>query len=117
MHLHNLEHLLLSGLIKIDIISFNAMKWYVFVIFLVTGLSVAGFLVIFFNIDPYESANQARYLFFTALFMAIWGFGTLLLNRFKLKIDWPDFYESFKMSFIISLILCLGIFIIRYVRY
>lgn len=90
------------------------MKWYVLVNFLITGLSIAGLLVMFFNVDPYGADNLIRYLFFASFFMILWGFSTLALNRFKTKIDWPDFYKSFKIGFIISLILCLGLFIIRY---
>ena len=93
------------------------MKWYVLVIFLVTALSIAGLLVVSFNLDPYTSSVQVKYLFFASLFMALWGFSTLALNRFKLKMDWPDFYRLFKISFIISLVVCLGIFVIKYVRY
>lgn len=93
------------------------MKWYVLVIFLVTGLSVVGLLVMFFNVDPYKANNQVKHLFFTSLFMTIWGFSTLALNRFRFKMDWPDFYGSFRMGFIISLVGCLIIFLIRYGRY
>gem|GEM_PF-7065118 len=93
------------------------MKWYVLVIFLVTGLSIVGFLIIFFNLNPYQSGVQVKYLFFTSFFMALWGIATLALNRFKLKLDWPDFYKSFKIGFVISLVICLSIFLIRYVRY
>ena len=81
------------------------------------GLSVAGLLIISFNLDPYKSSTQVKYLFFTSLFMVLWGFSTLALNRFKLKTDWPDFYKSFKIGFIISAVVCLSIFVIRYVRY
>ena len=93
------------------------MKWYVWVIFLVTGLSITGFLVIFLNTDPYRVTALTRYLFFTSLFMALWGFSTLALNRFKLKMDWPDFYKSFKIGFVISLVICLSVFMVRYVKY
>ncbi len=93
------------------------MRWYILVIFLVMGLSVAGLLMIFLNLDPYKATVLTKYLFFTSLFTALWGLSTLALNRFKLKPDWPDFYKLFKISFIISLVLCLGIFVIRYVRY
>ena len=79
------------------------MKWYVLIIFLVTGLSIAGLLVVSFNLDPYKVNNQIKYLFFTSLFVALWGFSTLALNKFKLKMDWPDFYKSFKIGFIISI--------------
>ena len=91
------------------------MKWYILVIFFVTGLSVAGLLVISFNLNPYGVANQIRFLFFTSLFIAIWGLSTLILNRFKIKLDWPDFYKSFKIGFIVSLVASLSIFLIRYV--
>ena len=91
------------------------MKWYILVIFLVTGLSVAGLLIISLNLNPYTSGIQVKYLFFTSLFLVLWGFNTLALNRFKLKPDWPDFYKSFRMGLTVSLIVCLGIFLIRYV--
>ena len=93
------------------------MKWYVLVIFLVMGLSIAGLLIISLNLDPYKSSTQVKYLFFASLFMVLWGFNTLVLNRFKLKPDWPDFYKSFRISFIISLVGCLLIFFVKYVRY
>jgi len=93
------------------------MKWYVFVIFLVTGLSIAGLLVISFNLDPYGATTLVKYLFFTSLFMFLWGLSTLAFNRFKFKPDWPDFRRSFRMGFAISLIICLGIFVTRYGRY
>ncbi|OGN10560.1 MAG: hypothetical protein A3I26_01380 [Candidatus Yanofskybacteria bacterium RIFCSPLOWO2_02_FULL_43_10] len=93
------------------------MKWYVLVIFLIMGLSVAGLLTISFNFNPYQSGIQVKYLFFASLFMVLWGFSTLALNRFKLKMDWPDFYKSFKIGLIISLAGCLLIFIVRHVRY
>ena len=93
------------------------MKWYTLVIFLVTGLSVVGLLIVSFNLDPYQSGIQVKLLFFASLFMVLWGFGTLALNRFKLKTDWPDFYKLFRMGFVISLAICLVIFVIRYVRY
>jgi len=92
------------------------MKWYVLIIFLVTGLSIAGLLVISFNLDPYKVNNQIKYLFFTSLFISLWGVSTLALNRFKTRIDWPDFYESFKIGFVISLVVSLSIFVIRYAR-
>jgi len=92
------------------------MKWYVLVIFLVMGLSIAGLLIISLNLDPYKSSTQVKYLFFTSLFIVLWGFGTLALNRFKLKMDWPDFYKSFRIGFIISLVGCLTIFLIKNVR-
>ena len=76
-----------------------------------------GLLIISFNLDPYSSSNRIKYLFFTSLFMVLWGFNTLVLNRFKLKPDWPDFYKSFRISFIISLVGCLLIFFVKYVRY
>jgi len=93
------------------------MKWYVSVIFLVTALSIAGLLIISFSADPYRATALVKYLFFTSLFTTLWGFSTLVLNRFKLKTDWPDFYGSFKNGFIISLTACLIIFLIRHVRY
>lgn len=93
------------------------MKWYVLIIFLVTGLSFAGLLMVFLNLDPYGATALVKYLFFTSLFVFLWGFSTLVLNRFKLKIDWPDFYKSFRIGFAISLAVCLSIFVIRYVRY
>ncbi len=93
------------------------MKWYVLVIFLVTGLSIAGLLIISFNLDPYKATALTKYLLFTSLFTALWGVSTLVLSRFKLKMDWPDFYKSFRIGFVISLIVCLGIFVIRYGRY
>ena len=92
------------------------MKWYVLVIFLVTGLSIVGLLVISLNLDPYKSNIQIKYLFFTSFFLVLWGLGTLTLNRFKFKPDWPDFYKSFKIGFVISLVSCLSIFLIRYAR-
>ena len=92
------------------------MKWYVLVIFLVTGLSIVGLLTILFNVDPYKSNTQIKYLFFTSLFMTLWGFGALVFNRFKLKPDWPDFYKSFKIGLIVSLVVCLLVFLVRYAR-
>jgi len=92
------------------------MKWYVLVIFLVMVLSVTGLLIVSFNLDPYRSSVQVKYLFFTSLFLVLWGFGTLALNRFKLKMDWPDFYKSFRIGFIVSLVAILSIFLIRYAR-
>lgn len=79
------------------------MKWYVLVIFLVTGLSIAGLLVVFLNVDPYKANNQIKLLFFASIFMSLWGFTTLALNRFKFRMDWPDFYESFKRGFFVSM--------------
>lgn len=95
----------------------NYMKWYVLVIFLITGASIVGLLIISFNLDPYRATVLTKYLFFTSLFMVLWGVSTLALNRFKLKIDWPDFYKSFKIGLIISLAGCLSVFVIRYVVY
>lgn len=92
------------------------MRWYVLTIFLITGLSVVGFLIVLFNLDPHKDIVLSKYLFFTSFFMFFWGFSTLVLNRFKFKIDWPDFYKSFKTAFIISLVVCLGVFVIRYAR-
>lgn len=93
------------------------MKWYVLVIFLVIGLSVVGLFVISFNLDPYKSSVHIKYLFFTSLFMAIWGFSASALNRFKLRIDWPDFYESFKTGFIVSMaILAVYVFISQIIK-
>ena len=92
------------------------MRWYVLVIFLVIGLSIAGLLIVSFNLDPYRTTASIKYLFFTSLFITLWGFSTLALNRFKLKMDWPDFYKSFRMGIIISLVICLSIFLIRYAR-
>ena len=92
------------------------MKWYVLVIFLVIGLSIAGLLIISFNLDPYKVNNQIKYLFFISFFMALWGFGTLALNRFKLKPDWPDFYKSFRVGFLISVLFSLGLFFVRLVK-
>lgn len=77
---------------------------------------MAGLLVIFLNTDPYKAIKQIKYLFFASLFVFIWGFSTLALNKFKTRIDWPDFYKSFRMGFVISLAVCLGIFAIRYAR-
>lgn len=91
------------------------MKWYVLVIFFITGLSVAGLLVISFNLDPYKAGIQIKYLFFTSLFISLLGLSTLVLNKFKTRIDWPDFYKSFKISLIVSLVISLSIFLIRYV--
>lgn len=93
-----------------------AMKWYVLVIFLVTGLSIAGLLVVFLNIDPYKANSQIKFLFFASMFMSLWGFVTLALNGFKFRVDWPDFYKSFKIGSIISLAICLTVFAIRYAR-
>ena len=93
------------------------MKWYVLVIFLVTALSIAGLLVVSLNLDPYKTGTLIKFLFFISLFMAFWGFSTSVLNKFKFKPDWPDFYKSFTMGLIISLVVCLSIFLIRYVRY
>ena len=92
------------------------MKWYILVIFLVTGLSFVGLLTISFNLDPYKATVLTKYLFFTSLFTTVWGVSTLALNKFKLKMDWPDFYKSFRMGLIISLVICFGIFIVRYGR-
>ena len=92
------------------------MKWYILVIFLVTGLSIAGLLTISFNLDPYKESSQIKYLFFASLFMALWGFSTLVLNRFKLKMDWPDFYKSFRIGFIISITIFAGYILIIVVR-
>ena len=93
------------------------MKWYILVTFLIMGLSVTGLLVILFNLDPYKATVSTKYLFFIYLFVALWGFSTLVVNKFKLKTDWPDFQESFKKGFIVSLVGCLIIFIIKNVRY
>lgn len=93
------------------------MKWYVLIIFLVTVLSIAGLLVVSFNLDPYKPNIHVKYLFFMSLFITLWGFSTLALNRFKIKIDWPDFRESFKTGFIVSLVGSLIIFLTRYGRY
>lgn len=79
------------------------MKWYVLVIFLVTGLSIAGLLVVFLNVDPYRANNQIKLLFFASMFMSLWGIVTLALNRFKFRMDWPDFYGSFKKGFFVSM--------------
>lgn len=81
------------------------MKWYVLVIYLVTGFSMAGLLVGFFNINPYQANNQVKYLFFALLFMLLWGFNTLAINKFKFKVDWPDFYRSFRTGLIIAVII------------
>lgn len=86
------------------------------IIFLVTGLSMAGLLIVSLNIDPYKTTVLTKYLFFTSFFLVLWGVGTLALNRFKLKPDWPDFYKSFKISFIIAIVVCLGVFVIRYAQ-
>ncbi len=93
------------------------MKWYILIIFLVTGLSVAGLLVIFLNLDPYRANSQIKYLFFTSFFMALWGFSASAVNKFELKTDWVDFYRSFKVGFIISIVICISFIAIRYVRY
>ena len=58
--------------------------------------------------DPYKATDSVMFLFFGSLFMVIWGLMTMLLNRFKLKIDWPDFYKSFRIGFIISLAIFAG---------
>lgn len=92
------------------------MKWYVLVIFLVTGLSITGLLIISFNLDPYRATILTKYLFFLSLFIALWGFSTLALNRFKFRMDWPDFYKSFRTGLIVSLAGCLVIFLIKNVR-
>jgi len=90
------------------------MKWYILTIFLVVGLSISGLLVISFSFDPYESADLIKYLFFASLFMAIWGLSTLALNKFETKTDWIDFYKTFKIGFIISVIIFAMIFLIRW---
>ena len=87
------------------------MKWYVLVIFLVTGLSLGGLLTIFFRFDPYKVTNSIKYLFFTSFFIVLWGLVTLALNRFKFRLDWPDFYRSFRIGFIISLV-TLGVYML-----
>ena len=89
------------------------MKWYILVVFFVTGLSIAGLLIVSFNIDPYKSDIQVKYLFFASLFVVLWGFSALALNRFHLKTDWPDFYKSFKIGFLISVLFSLGLFFVR----
>ena len=76
---------------------------------------MVGLLVISFNLDPYKTANQIKYLFFSSLFIALWGLSTLILNKFKIRIDWPDFYKSFKIGFVVSLVVSLSIFVTRYV--
>ncbi len=93
------------------------MSWYVLVIILVVILSISGLILVSVRFDPYKATNPVRFLFFGPLFIALWGLSTLALNRFKLKIDWPDFYKSFKIGFVISLVVYLGIFVIRYGRY
>lgn len=93
------------------------MKWYAYTILSVTVLSIAGLIIIFLNADPYESGAGSKYLFFTSLFLVLWGSSTVALNKFKLKIDWPDFYSSFRTGLMISLIGCLIIFLVRYVKY
>lgn len=103
-------------LAKIAIIYSDTMRWYVLIIFLVTGLSIAGLLVISLNLDPYKATVLTKYLFFSSLFMAIWGFGTLVLNRFKLKMDWPDFYKSFRIGFIISIVIYAGYIFVSYIK-
>ena len=80
------------------------MKWYVLVIFLVTGLSLGGLLTVFFKLDPYRATNLTKYLFFSSSFLSFWGLVTLSLNRFKFKMDWPDFYKSFKIGLIVSIL-------------
>ena len=92
------------------------MRWYVLVIFLVIGLSIAGLLIVSFNLDPYRTTASIKYLFFTSLFITLWGFSTLALNRFKLKMDWPDFYKSFKIGLIISALLVFGLLFARLLR-
>lgn len=92
------------------------MKWYVLVIFLVTGLSIVGLLVVSFNLDPYKANNQIKDLFFTSLFMSLWGFSTLVSNRFKFKMDWPDFYKSFKIGFLVSLAILTAYILVLYIK-
>lgn len=92
------------------------MKWYILVTFLIMGLSVAGLLVALFNLDPYKITALTKYLFSVSLFVALWGSSTLVINRLKLKTDWPDFQESFKKGFIVSLVGCLIISLIKNVR-
>ena len=89
------------------------MKWYVSVIFLVTGLSIVGLLTIFFRFDPYKATDLIKYLFFTSFFIALWGLVTLVLNRFKFRVDWPDFYRSFRIGLIISLVI-LGTYVLTF---
>ncbi len=93
------------------------MKWYVLVTFLISVLSIVGFLIILLNLNPYETNSQIKSLFFVSLFLAFLGLSTSLHNGFKLKTDWPDFYRSFKIGFIVSLVLSSGILITRYVIY
>ena len=75
-----------------------------------------GLLIISFSQDPYNSSVQVKYLFFTSLFMSLWGLSTLVLNKFKLKMDWPDFYKSFKIGLIISALLVFGLLFARLLR-
>jgi len=92
------------------------MKWYVLVIYLVTGLSIVGLLVVSFNLDPYRATVLTKYLFFTSLFVSLWGLSTLVLNRFKLRMDWPDFYKSFKIGFVVSIAIFAVYMFISYIK-
>jgi len=70
------------------------MKWYVWVIILATTLSLLGLAIISIKLDPFQSGQLIKFLFFCPLFVSTWGLGTLVLMGFK-----NDFTGAFRRGF------------------
>lgn len=55
-------------------------KWHMGGIFLITATSLASLAVLVFAFDPFTASEFIKDLFFSALFLAVWGLATTVLG-------------------------------------
>ena len=75
------------------------MKWYVWIIILATILSISGLAIISIKLDPFQSGQLIKFLFFCALFVSTWGLGTLVLMGLK-----NNFTGAFRRGIFLALV-------------
>ena len=75
------------------------MKWYIAVVSVATILSLTGLAIISIKLDPFQSGQLIKFLFFCPLFVSTWGLGTLVLMGFK-----NDFTGAFRRGLFLALV-------------
>ena len=75
------------------------MKWYVAVVSVATILSLTGLAIISIKLDPFQSGQLIKFLFFCSIFVSSWGLGTLVLMGLK-----NDFPAAFRRGLFLALV-------------